>query len=172
MLLALAALAVLCLLLMWGWTLPAIMAGSNGEAVFDLRNDGYGYDAAKAYVAQIKEPARRLYLREQRILDTGFAIGLAGGLALAICMGLRRNFGRWALAGAVFPALAFYVDMLENAAVGRMLKTPLLSPEEVELASTYTVLKFQLYETSVLLLLLCVIGQVVRWSLGKFRGSQ
>ncbi|WP_424984479.1 hypothetical protein [Microbulbifer sp. S227A] len=167
---ALAALAVLCLLLMSIWTKPAITEGANGAPMFDLRRDGYDYETARTYVTGLDEPARRLYLGAQRVLDTLFPLALAGGLAFAIYLALRRNFGRWAIAGTLLPAACFYVDMLENAAVARMLKAPLLTPEQVELASTFTVLKFQLFEASVLLLLLCVIGQVVRWSLDRFRG--
>lgn len=167
-----AGLVAVCLVLMTVWTKPAIMAGANGVPMFDLHNDGYDYDMARAYLADLSEPARRLYLGPQRILDTLFPIGLAGGLALAVYLGLRRNFGRWALVGALVPSAYFCVDMLENAAVAGMLRSPILTPEDVELASTYTVLKFQLFEASVLLLLLCIIGQIVRWSLNRFRGMQ
>lgn len=168
----LAGLALVCFVLMTVWTKPEITAGAKGAAMFDLRVVGYDYDTAKAYLADLTEPARRLYLGPQRILDTLFPIGLAGCLALGIYLGLRRNFGRWALVGALLPSAYFYADMLENGAVAGMLRSPILTPEDVELASTYTVLKFQLFEASVLLLLLCIIGQVVRWSLNRFRKMQ
>ena len=167
-----AGLALVCFVLMTVWTKPTITVGAKDAPMFDLRVDGYDYEAAKTYLADLKEPARRLYLGPQRVLDTLFPIGLAGGLALAIYLGLRRNFGRWALVGALLPCAYFYADMLENAAVGGMLRSPILTPEDVELASTYTVLKYQLLEASVLLLLLCIIGQIVRWSLNRFRRMQ
>lgn len=167
-----AGLAAVCLVLMTVWTKPAITAGANGAPMLDLRTEGYDHETIKAYLVDLSEPARRLYLGPQRILDTLFPIGLAGGLALAIYLGLRRNFGRWALVGALLPSAYFYADMLENAAVAGLLRSPILTPEDVELASTYTVLKYQLFEASVLLLLLCIIGQIVRWSLVRFRGMK
>ncbi|MDU9004068.1 hypothetical protein [Sedimentitalea todarodis] len=165
-----AGVAVVCLVLMTVWTKPAIIAGAKGAPMFDLRTEGYDHATAKAYLDDLSEPARRLYLGAQRILDTLFPIGLAGALALAIYLGLRRNFGRWALVGALLPSAYFYADMLENAAVAGLLRSPILTPEDVERASTYTILKFQLFQTSLLLLLLCIIGQIVRWSLNRFRG--
>lgn len=171
-LVGLAALAAVCLILMQVWTKPEITAGANGLPMLDLRADGYGFDAVQAYLAELSEPARRLYLGPQRILDTLFPIGLAGALALGIYLGLRRNFGRWALAGALVPSAYFYADMLENSAVAGLLRSGMILPTDVELASAYTVLKFQLFYSSVLLLLLCLIGQGVRWSLNRFRETQ
>jgi hypothetical protein len=73
------------------------------------------------------------------------------------------------LVGALLPSAYFYADMLENAAVARLLRSDAPTPEQVELASTYTQLKFQLFYASALLLLLCLIGQAVKWSLARFR---
>ncbi len=168
----LAGLAAVCFLLMTVWTAPEITAGAGGAPMFDLRSEGYDHATARAYLADLSEPARRLYLGPQRILDTLMPIGLAGGLCLALYLGLRRNFGRWALVGPLLPIAYFYADMQENAAVARLLRAPILTPQEVERASTYTVLKSQLFEASVLLLLLCVIGQIVRWSLIRFGKMQ
>lgn len=165
-------LSALSYLSMAVWTMPAIDAGAGNAPMFDLRDEGYNYDTARAYLADLSEPARRLYLGPQRILDTLFPFGLAGALALTIYLCLRRNFGRWALLGALVPAAYFYVDMLENAAVASLMRAPVLLPDDVDAASTYTVLKYQLAYASVLLCLLCIIGQVVRWSLQRFRNTQ
>jgi hypothetical protein len=155
------------------WTEPGILAGSNGSPMFDLRDDGYRYDAAIAYLDGLSDTACDLYLGPQRWFDTGFPIGLAGFLALtiylALYLALREKFGRWALVGALLPSAYFHSDMLENAAVARLLRSDAPTPERVELASTYTQLKFQLFHASALLLLLCLIGQAVKWSLARFR---
>jgi hypothetical protein len=164
-----AVLAALGLGLIKFWTEPGILAGSNAAPMFDLRDDGYGFDAAIAYLDSLSDTARDLYLGPQRWLDTGFPIGLAGFLALAVYLALREKFGRWALVGALLPSAYFYADMLENAAVARLLRSDAPTPEQVELASTYTQLKFQLFYASALLLLLCLIGQAVKWSLARFR---
>lgn len=167
-----AGLAAICLGLMTLWTEPAILAGSNGAPMFDLRSAGYDHQAATAYLDSLTETARRLYLGPYRWLDTGFPIGLAGFLALAIYLGMREKFGRWALAGAVLPLGYFYADMLENAAVAGLLRSATPQPQDVETASAYTQLKFQLFYASALLALLCLVGQVVKWSLERFRESQ
>lgn len=166
------ALALICFVLMQIWTLPVILADADRTIMFDFRDHGYSYQQATDFLNGLGTDARQTYLGPQRWLDTGFPIGIAGFLALGIYLGLREKFGRWALAGALLPSGFFYADMLENAAVAGLLRSMSPTPEQVELASTYTQLKFQLLYASVLLLLLCLIGQLVKWSLARFKEHQ
>ncbi|SFT35005.1 hypothetical protein [Sedimentitalea nanhaiensis] len=155
--------------LMQVWTIPIITANTGDFQMFDLRRQGYDLGQAVTCLARMGPDGVSTYLGAQRVLDTLFPVGLTGVLTLGIYLGLRRKAGRAAIVGALLPLGYFYVDLLENAAVARLLKAPEVTAQSVEAASAYTVLKFQLFDASVLLLLLCIIGHVVARSLAWFR---
>jgi len=153
---------------MYLWAMPAIRQYTPLE-IFDLQGSGYTFNQARIFLESLGPEGTGIYMGQQQILDIFFPIFLTASVILAMYIlapvhwGYRRNL-------LIFvPLPAMTMDYLENALVRIMLDLGPdgITQDVVDLASKSTVLKFQLYGVSVLLLALLL----ALWARRKHRAS-
>jgi hypothetical protein len=163
--LLIATLAVYATMLVW--SLPVVSRAAEGLAPFDMRPGGYSFAEAQAFLSALTPDGAGFYRDVQQTLDTFYPALLAATLFFAIAGLAPAGIGgwRWLLALFAIPGSAF--DYLENAAVARMLAAGPdgLTPELVESASRWTLLKS--WFTTIAFALLAVL--VIRRALARFR---
>ncbi len=118
------------------WT--RLTPGAGGLAPFDLRVTGYSAQDVTDYLAVLTPDALAAYQGPIAAIDTFFPVALTLWL-WSLAVGGRRI----AYLGAVVVAGYLAADLMENAAVQRLLTTPMLvDPDLAARASLLTVLKF------------------------------
>lgn len=142
-------------------TLPQLLVGEAQLRPFDARPLGYSYDEAMTYLEELTDTARDVYLGLQHRLDRFFPLTNGVALALAVLIVIRQPVLRWTLLALVLGVTL--CDYAENAAVAGMLEVePMaVTPEQVEAANRYTVLKSA--GTTIVWVAL-LIGLAVNWS--------
>ena len=135
------------------WAMPRIDAG--GLPIPELHPAGYDLEDMRRFLSALTDAGRAAYLGPERLADTLFPIGLAGALGSGICLVFRRRNPGLAAALALLPLAYLVVDMMENAALARLLRggAQALTPEAVARASALTVWKYRLIGASVIALL-------------------
>lgn len=145
------------------WSLPLLSAATGGLAPFDLRF-GYSLAEAQAFLAALPPEQNAFYANTQHLLDLVFPPLWSLTLFFAIAALAPPAIGawKWALAALALP-LAFF-DLMENFAVDRMLAAGAdgLTPELVQAASRWTMLKAGLTTLVLTLLLILLIAYWVR----------
>ncbi|MCP4382693.1 MAG: hypothetical protein GY798_14955 [Hyphomicrobiales bacterium] len=154
---------------MVAWSLPFIAADAGGLIPFDMQPTGYGFDAALAFVGGLSPEGVAFYLDVQHSLDLIYPALLAATLFFAIAELARNRTGRWRwlLAAAAIPGAIF--DWLENSAVATMLAAGPdgLTPEMVETASRWTILKSGFTTLAMAIVVVLIAGHAVRWIRGR-----
>lgn len=134
-------------LVLVGWLGPQVDAG--GLRPFDLRPSGYDLDGARAFLAALTPEGRAIYLGPVRIADTVFPLLMTLTFVL-----VSRGLG-WI---AVLPALAYGgLDLAENAQVAALLRSGVLDPAAVALASLLTMTKFGAFALACLVALAALV---------------
>ncbi|MCI2400289.1 hypothetical protein [Aliiroseovarius subalbicans] len=165
--LTLVGVALGALALMTLWTRPMIEAG--GLEMFDVRTGGYSFPEAVRFLDQLNDDSRRLYLGAQRMLDTIFPLALTGALALGMFLALRHVSRVLGSVLGLVPLAYLVFDLLENAAVAKMLRTDGPSLDMVTRASQWTELKWVAVQASFALLALCIVLRVAQGLVSKLR---
>lgn len=150
------------------WTLPEIQAEAGGLMPFDLRPLGYSYEEALAFLTELSERGRNLYLGPQHTLDLLYPLCLAASLALSIAI-LVPNTTVWKFLFSLVAWPGMLFDYLENSAVKSLLLTPVaeISHGMVTMASIFTLLK-SIFDMLAFLMLLLMLGVwVYRHSMAK-----
>jgi len=149
------------------WSLRRIAADADGLAPLDLRPGGYDLEDATAFLTALSDEGRAFYLGTQHALDAVYPALLALTLASAIFLLAPKRLGwvRHVLPLAALPLMIF--DYLENAAVTALLKTPVdaLTPELVETASRWSVLKAQATTGAAIL----TLAMLIVWGVRRMR---
>ena len=152
------------------WSAP--MVGDAAGPPLDTRTDGYGFEEVRAYLAALGPEATAAYLGPQRIADTIFPIGFLGVLSLGTFLALRSFSSRVAFALSLVSVGYFALDMLENAAVARLLRAGPdgITEAMVALTSVLTVWKFHFVNTALVILVLGWVVRAGRWIATHRRG--
>jgi hypothetical protein len=143
------------------WLSPALTL-ADGTRMLDMRLAGYTHADAVHYLAGLSAEARALYLGPERIADTLLPLGLFGLLALIP----RRLAGpRLATLALALAAVYLALDLMENAAVARLLRADptLIAPEAVARASMLTRAKFAAFALSGALTALTLVARARLW---------
>ena len=145
---ALAGLAALVGLAGLGWIAwTGLLPASGGLLPVDLRPLGYDLAAATAYLEALSDLGRALIAGPWRSWSTVFALSFA----LFLLLVSLRGGGRPAIFGAAFALGYSAADLLETAAVLRMVAGPVPpDPLTVSGASVLTQVKFGLMALAVL----------------------
>ncbi|MDF3415740.1 hypothetical protein HKX54_14800 [Sulfitobacter sp. M57] len=112
--------------------------------IFDAHFGGYSVDAARLYLAALKQAGRtELYLGVFRVLDTVLPILLSFTLAGVIWTQARGMPKVVRGVVALTPCVYLWLDLSENAAVAHLLRFgPQVSAGAILQASAYTVAKW------------------------------
>ena len=141
------------------WSLPTIMADSNGLYPFDLRPLGYSYNEARTFLLALDGDGRHFYQNVQLRLDTAFPLfaAMAIGWSIYRLGSLDAPHWRRTLALIALPGMIF--DYLENHAISQMLDIggTDLPHSLVAQASLFSQLK-AVFSTISLLVLLAALG--------------
>jgi hypothetical protein len=153
------------------WTLPTISAMAEGAPAFDLRPGGYSFEEAKSFLVALGSEGRDFYLNFQLSLDTAYPALVAITVVSAL-IGLDR--GGWGWVFCVFSIAGTIFDYLENIAVRGMLQAgPLtLTPEMVEQASGWTLLKSISHTIAFTGLLILGMMALYGWTKTKFSADR
>ena len=131
-------------LAMLGYSIPQVMAHSDGLPLFDMSPMGYSYEDALALLNQLGEEGRNAYLSLQLVLDL-FYPALFGLCYFCLAQWLfklgRLNNRLW-LVISLLPILVCVSDYAENVSIWLMLtKYPSVSELLVAVSSFFTLLK-------------------------------
>lgn len=166
-LLAAATVAVyLTLVLVFG---QRVHDGSGGLPVFDLRMEGYSLEETKTFLSVLTPEAKATYLGAVALLDTLFPALFAATLYVALLGLLQPWFGKASRFVALVAVIPSALDLLENAAVARLLQAGPdgVTAEMVATASRWTMLKWPAY----LILMLATLALALHgwWSRRRVR---
>ena len=131
-----AALTIVMLGLMDLYSLPAIAKAAGGIPAFDLQTFGYSHETATAFLQNLSESGKRLFLHFQLPLDFAFAF-VYTFLFVALFMRLHP-VGRKLV---FIPYILFVLDLVENSLSVVMLKANTVGTGLTNLASTVTFAK-------------------------------
>lgn len=159
--------AVVALVLLRVWTVPALQQATGGLDVFDVLISGYSLDYVTLYNEMLNDTARALYLGPHRLLDTAFAAALTGTISVAAYL----LAGRWStvlgLALGLTPLFYFAFDMLENAQVAAILARGTATAEMAEAASGFTVAKAQALRFAITAVLFVISARAFEAAFGS-----
>ena len=150
-------------------TLPRIAVEAQGLLPFDLRPLGYTYAEATAFLAALSPAGRDIYLTIQHRLDLAYPALLALTLAFAILLLGPRSWKRVRWIVALMPVPGAVFDYLENAEVAKMLRAApeAVTPEIVEIANRWTLLKSGSTTIVMVIVLLLLVGWFYRRLAGR-----
>ena len=132
----LAVLSLLMLGVMDIYSLPAIAKAAGGIPAFDLQTFGYSHQTAQAFLNNLSESGRKLFLYFQLPLDFAFAF-VYTFLFLALIIRLNKIGYRLCF----LPLILFLLDITENTVSVIMLTAPKLPPALSIFGSVITVSK-------------------------------
>lgn len=145
------------------WSLPHLSAIANGQAMFDARPTGYGFEQAGTIINALGIEGQQFYLNTQLKLDIIYPALFAISFSLLIFKflhGLNQNI-KWAFILSIAPLLTGIFDYVENYFIGQMLvQAQNLTEITVQYASWFTVAKSissTVTQVSALILLIFVI---------------
>ncbi len=153
------------------WSLPNILADSNGLLPFDLRPRGYSFSDAQQLLNALSSEGTAFYKNIQTgMLDMAFPALLLFTLATAFWLLAPASWGKWryVLILAALPGTIF--DYLENFSIINMLSLGAnnITPQIVELASANSTYKSISITMSLSLLLILI----VLWAWRKYNIRQ
>jgi len=147
-------------------TLPAITDAADGLVPFDMRPAGYTPDEARAFLANLSDQGRAVYLGLQHRLDLVYPGLLALVLAGAVWGLTTRGIIRVPL--VLLTCLGMIADYTENVFVARMLRWDGVIPDQLAAqACLWTQLKSA--ATTIVMIAVCLL--LVAWGLRKWRGK-
>ena len=135
--------------------IPAIESNTNGLRCFDM-NPGYNYNQAKDFLNLIGEEGKAIYLRYQLPLDFVYPLFYTL-LFISLLVILTEKYKLF----IVFPILLFAADYTENIFTEIMLRSEVLSPGIVRVASVITIVKTALMYFIFLLIALFLLKLIV-----------
>jgi hypothetical protein len=150
---------------MLGWSLPTVSAAAGGLAPFDMRPGGYGFAEAQAFLVALTAAGAEFYRNVQQRLDLVYPGLMALTLGLAIATAAPKAIGRWRWLALPLAASVALFDYLENHAIANMLDAgaAALTPELVETASRWTVLKSAATTAAMVILLVLLLVKATLW---------
>ena len=144
---------------MVAWSLPAISIDANDLMPFDMRPTGYSFAEAQAFLAALSIDGNAFYQSTQQKLDMAFPAleALTVGWGMFLLSPKSWGVKRWVLALTALPGMVF--DYLENIKVAVMLRAGVenLTPEMVDQASQFTLLKSGFVTISLVLLIVLIV---------------
>lgn len=153
---------------MLGYSIPKVMAYSEGLPLFDMSPMGYSYEVALTLLNQLGEKGRNVYLSLQLVLDL-FYPALFGLCYFCLAQWLIK-LGRlknlfWFII-SLLPILACLSDYAENFSIWLMLtKYPSVSKLLVSVSSFFTLVKSistMVYFSGLIILLCLLAGRKLR----------
>ena len=145
------------------WTLPTISDGAGGLIAFDLRPTGYSVSEARAFLGNLSDEARAIYMGPQRWLDMVYPALL--GIVLAGA--LRAFVGHVVLCRVLLMVVLVSVlaDYYENFLVAQMLvENQAASDALISSASRATIAKSALAGVAMTALLIALAkAGFARW---------
>ncbi|MCR5208213.1 MAG: hypothetical protein K6C14_07055 [Eubacterium sp.] len=130
--------------------IPKIEA-SAGIRCFDM-NFAYGFDDASAFLSNISDEARALYLNVQLPLDFIYPIAYCLFFTFLIIRLCKR-----VNALVIFPVTLAAFDYAENICSIMLLKSSELSARLVSFGSTFTTIKTLLMYSTFIVIIICII---------------
>jgi hypothetical protein len=144
------------------------------EGVPDARVSGYDEAWLRLYAARLLPEGREIYCRTQLLYDFAFPVVYATGFAVVLALSYRHTgpaFPHFRFVLAV-PALAVLFDWLENVFLFFLIRRypAEFSPDQVQLASAFTQLKWLAVFASVVFAIVGVVASVrYTWKMKRFR---